>query len=601
MRRAAPAPAHPDAVVLQYAVHNHDGRWRLDIVVGDGFYAERRTHLESGRSYAFGEDQNGPWLKVGDGPGRIAEAPWRRETRTRAALFGMRFLRPEAAEEAFYMQGADTTWEYVYRPRGGHTLTLIVDEESGRVVSWDHLDAFGRLTICDDVRWTRRGGRDVPAEASCSAINGAGDTAVASWMQIEASRRDPVAPEWARADPARSGAPCVTRPIVMAMTSELSVALPVQSPGSEPVPFVLDSGAWHTTVDERVAERLGIVPTGEVPIYQEPPWLPSGTSWIGVADRMTVAGVHLDGARVLVMPGLSEAAGAGGLVGADFFRRFVVDVDTPQRTLRLVPHELFRRPRDSTAFFARGMSREMRIQGEVRGVDRGQLILDTGASINLVVSSPAMAAARPRHRGSSIGSWFGDETLSPDYVTDVDGLRLGPFDFPAMPAWGRDRERDRIGGGIGLLGMGTMRHLRMIFDFRNRTVYASAGPGYQALIRSGMTLEDADGGAGGALVSRVVPGSRAWGRGVRAGDVLLRVDGISVRGALDGREALAAHVGAQARLDFLRRDLPRRVVVALAGPAETVDPLRQGDGARAARGRVTCPQDERSAESGAHR
>ena len=149
---------------------------------------------------------------------------------------------------------------------------------------------------------------------------------------------------------------------------------------------------------------------------------------------------------------------------------------------------------------------------------------------------------------------------------------------------------------LGLIGMGTMRHLRMIFDFRNRTVYASAGPGYQALVRSGMTLEDADGELGGAFVSRVVPDSRAWSAGVRAGDVLLRVDGVTVRGALDGREAVAAHVGGHARLAFLRSERPRNVVVALRGPAETVDPLRLGYRRRSARTPVSCPADERTAE-----
>ena len=39
---------------------------------------------------------------------------------------------------------------------------------------------------------------------------------------------------------------------------------------------------------------LGVVPTGEVPYWMEPPWLPSGRVWVGVADHLEW-GVAVDG------------------------------------------------------------------------------------------------------------------------------------------------------------------------------------------------------------------------------------------------------------------------------------------------------------------
>jgi len=66
----------------------------------------------------------------------------------------------------------------------------------------------------------------------------------------------------------------------------------------------------------------------------------------------------------------------------------------------------------------------------------------------------------------------------------------------------------------------------------------------------------------------VVDAGRADFAGIRAGDVLLAVDDVAVRGALDARKALADHRG---RLGASTR----RVSVALRAPARTADPPRR--------------------------
>jgi hypothetical protein len=317
---------------------------------------------------------------------------------------------------------------------------------------------------------------------------------------------------------------------------------------------------------------MGVVPTGEVPIYIEPPWLPSASSWIGVADRITIEGIPIDGARVLVMDGLAAAAGTAGLLGADFFRRFVVDVDTPSRVVRLIPHDRYGPPADATPMFLHGtLGGSMMVTGEITGVARGPIILDTGASNRVVVHHPGMAAESPRHPGSSVGRWYGDMVQTPDYLTEIGGLALGPFSFPQMPAWGRDRERERLGGGIALVGMGTMRHMRMTFDVRNRTVYVSAGAGYQALARSGLELDDSP--DGGAYVTHVVPGSPAAARGIRTDDTLVGVDGVAVYDAPAARTLLAVHRGGPAHITLHRASVYRDVRLALHLPADTVNEL----------------------------
>ncbi len=571
LRRAMESGPSGDVLALEYSVEGHDGGWRWEVIVGDRLFAERRTKLSTQTSYAFGEDRHGPWFRVGDGPPREAPPEWRRLVRTRAALLRLAFLRPDDAEEAVYMPYDDERWEYVYRPSGGRTVTLLVDEESQRPIEWDVLDELGRLTACRDARWVVRHGRYVLGSTECRAINGDGDRAMRSAVRLAGAEAVAEAPHWARFAAAPEPRVCLAEATEIPIGDELRIDLPVEAGGAT-LPFALDSGAWHTYVDAEAARAMGVVPTGEVPIYIEPPWLPPGSSWIGVVDRMTVAGVPIDGARVLVMEDLAASGGTAGLLGADFFRRFVVDVDTPARTLRLVPHDRFEPDAESTAMFLHGtLGGSMRVTGEVLGVDRGALVLDTGAAVRVVVHSPRMAAVHPRHPGSEVGRFYGDMARSPDYAAEIAGLHLGPFAFPSMPAWGRDRDRERIGGGIGLVGMGTMRHLRMSFDARNRTVYVSAGPSYQALARAGVELEDDV--QGGAFVSHVVPHGAAWSGGIAVGDTIVAVDGVRVRDAAEGRALIAGHHGAAARFSVLRMDRRRQTTVALDLPSDTVNEL----------------------------
>ena len=578
--------------LLSYDVESHDGPWRFDIAFSRAFYAERRTRLDGKGAYAFGVDRFGAWLRVGDGPTRVADAAWAREAHTRSAIFRLDFLAPRARDEALYLPRKDEAWDYVFRPYGGHTLTFLVDSARGAPTGWDVLDEFGRLSVCEDVTWTTLRGRRVPEDARCFTLNGFGRTAsraISTHYHVRSVAFAQTPPDWARTDSGRARAPCIVEPVELPMDDELEVHVPVASPSGGSARFLLDSGAFHTYVDEEAAARLGVVPTGEVPLYTEPAWLPADTAWIGVLDRVTVAGVALDGVRVFVMDGLTESVGADGLLGSDFFRRFVVDVDTPTRTVRLWPHGEFDAPPEAAGFVMSSMQSTARITGVVSGVDRGSIALDTGAPVRLVVSSPRMAAVRPRRRGSDIGPSFGDMARSPDYLTNVDGLVLGPFAFPEMPAWGRDRELARLGEGIGLVGMGTMRHLRMMFDLRNRQLYASAGPSFDVLWRSGLELDDAD---TGAEVTLSLPGSRAFVRGVRAGDVLVGIEGVPVRDALRARQLLASHRGGSVRLMFLRRGYPRNIDVALDVPPDTSDTFRTAEEpARLPRDETGCTAD----------
>ena len=236
-----------------------------------------------------------------------------------------------------------------------------------------------------------------------------------------------------------------------------------------------------------------------------------------------------------------------GLAGLDLVGRFVAEVDGPGALVRLYPRDGFTPDAGAARIAIRRTRHEVIAPGAVEGVGAGSFVVDTGASVEAVVT--AMGLLRAHRRRGSADALLGplrDEASSPDYWTEVPGLALGPFRFPATPVVGRDRERERVGGGtLGLVGMGLLRHLRVAFDLRHASLWAVPGPSYRALLRAGLEVEDTP--EGDVLVTRVVPNGSAAVAGLRLEDQLLAGDGRPVRGGAAGvRVALAdEHVAAR--------------------------------------------------------
>src|SRR6266705_549992 len=125
-------------------------------------------------------------------------------------------------------------------------------------------------------------------------------------------------------------------------TEDKLVFLPVRVNGSRPLTFILDSGAPHSIVDSAAAVAMklrnisadrtrgvgrGTVPrqhmapidllVGTVPLHVQDPW---------VLDLGRAAGIrHVD-----------------GLVGADFFERYVVRIDPERQTITISEPVAFR-------------------------------------------------------------------------------------------------------------------------------------------------------------------------------------------------------------------------------------------------------------------
>ncbi|MBI2895894.1 MAG: aspartyl protease family protein [Deltaproteobacteria bacterium] len=567
------ARAADGLVLLAYSVEGGTGAWTREIVLGpDGrnrWFAERRTRRDEPATYAFGEDSAGAWLAVGPAPARSADDVWLAEARTDAALFGAGFLVPRRNDEAAFVGREEAGWELAFRPAGGGTLTFFVARRAGRPTELDVQDLWSRLVACDDVSWVRRASRVVPARMRCRTVNGSvqwgqgvaeGHRTVETRFRLERANVIGRPPIWARASPDRPPPVSLGDPVVVPIADPRRIYVDLEASTGASRSFILDSGASYTAMDEETARAFGVVPTGEAPLIFRPPWLPEHRSWIGVVDRMRAGGAVIDGARVLVMENMEGILDGAGLVGLDVFRRFVVEVDSPAAVLRLHAPERYRPPADAKRVSMLGSRRVVEVEGEVEEVARGRIIVDTGADVEVVVHDPAMAVRHRRRPGTDAFLSPRDTNRSPDYWTEVAGLRLGPFPFPATTAIGRDRERERLGDGIALVGMGLLRHLRLAFDCDRRRIWASPGPSYETLVRAGIELEDE---TGGPRVSRVVPGGSGEAAGVQRGDVLVDVDGAPAVSAIQALAAIGRRASPTSRLRIRRAGRERSVTLAL--------------------------------------
>lgn len=530
---------------LVYEQTGDSGAWTHEVVVSAERYAERRTAAD-GTRYAFGVDDRGAWLAVQDRPAVAVEGTWSWQAHTAASLAEVRFARPRAGDHREAMGRYPTGWEVAFRPEAGNTMMLRLDGAAALPFAVDTLDPWARVAGCSSLDWGRSYDGVVLEQAYCGSSNGGDrDHARPHRVRRRLRRVEPVegtVPSWAK-PLERIGRPAFTRSKPFPITDERRIEVPVRL-GDGPVRhLVLDTGAFHTTITEELARISGVVRTGEPPLFVNAPYIGEGDAWVGVADRIQVGDVVLHGPRVLVSDRLGNV---DGLLGRDFFRQVILDVDTPRRRVVMWNAERFQPTED----MERLRLRRGRARVEVQDVVAGEMLLDTGMPPNLVVHHWRMSFKHPRHRGEDAFLSMQDRLRSPEYHTDIKGLTLGSFSLPRMRAVGRDREREELGGGIGILGMGVMRHFRLAFDMRGGWLHVAPGATYHLLARLGLEIDE---GPLGPTIARIVRWSPAEEADVREGDVVLAIDGHPFEDVLELRAHLAHHPGPFARLMLSRR------------------------------------------------
>jgi hypothetical protein len=350
--------------------------------------------------------------------------------------------------------------------------------------------------------------------------------------------------------PARASSPHLYQPTTVAADAPVTIPfelvtrhimVKVKVNNSRPLSFVLDTGDKVGVIDMDVAKELGLKLEGQVRVGG------AGAETLA-ASRVTDGNWTLSGLEgfsqplALALPLGRLAARFGhdfdGIIGSDFIRQFVVEVDYQNRVLRIHDKEKF-------AYSGSGESIPIQLNGqgfplldgEVKPVGSdpitGKFVLDLGSSGSLVLMSPVVSEHHLLGNGlktiQAIGVG-GAGGQSNGQIGRVQSLQIGKFTLTnPLTLFSEDKSGAMATRAlVGNIGQLIASKFKVFLDYsHNRIVLEpnSSFPQPMDRLTSGMVLIS-DGQKHETIrVTDVLDKSPAAEAGVQKDDIIISVDG----------------------------------------------------------------------------
>ena len=305
--------------------------------------------------------------------------------------------------------------------------------------------------------------------------------------------------------------------------------------GSKPMTFIFDTGG-HSILTPQAAKALGIVAKGN---------LTSG----GGGDKLvesgvaTVKSIKVGNATITNQPVTTlefdppgtEGANEQGMVGYEFFARFITRFDYGNHTITFIDKKYFDPKTAGTPVPMRLYHQFPEILGSYDGVP-GRFGIDTGSRMPLLLNK-AWAAKNgfPKPGTPTIEAQTGWGVGGPSHSTVFRGgtLKLGDvtIDHPLTMV-----STDKGGAGAveafpNNVGGGILKRFAVTFDYDNSTMYLKPIPGAVADLdtfdKSGMWINAAP---EGFKIIEVTKDGPAQAAGLQKDDLITAIDGKPVGG-----------------------------------------------------------------------
>lgn len=241
------------------------------------------------------------------------------------------------------------------------------------------------------------------------------------------------------------------------------------------VDFILDTGAPVTVLleGERTA-ALGLDTSGARPLGDPAnPATPTGVIQPGF--RIDFGGVSFSGLTAVVVPAKTmpcperfAAIGFGGVIGADLFRRFVVEVDTARKVVRLHDPKSWRLPEGGTVVPIALQGRHPFVEAKLTLADGREIAsrmnVDTGSNGTLTLaagSPPALPMPRDGEvRRSCLVNGVREDRLGPPVTVTLGGVKV-PVEAPVYS----EALNPVDGTRTGTIGAGFFQGRRFYIDY----------------------------------------------------------------------------------------------------------------------------------------
>ena len=313
------------------------------------------------------------------------------------------------------------------------------------------------------------------------------------------------------------------------------IYLQVRVNDSRPLWFALDTGAYHSILNLPVVQALNLK-SGRAG---------TATGAGGQVQTVTLSGLTFDvgGAPLkdlniaaLPLASLENSTGRAmdGILGAEFFRRYVVEIDYVTKEISLYEPAAFQ-------YGGRGESLPLtfhdnhpyvraKIELPGRPSIEGEFVIDAGSNLPVILLPSFIEEHKLRDSLpptlKSYGRGVGGEVALP--VGRASALHLGGFRverpvtaFPPAGTFGRD-------GMAGNIGSAVLRRFKVIFDYSRRRMILEPNAHFADAFEhdmSGLQLVTEGPGFAAFSVNRVLENSPAEEAGIKKGDEIVSFDG----------------------------------------------------------------------------
>lgn len=467
---------------------------------------------------------------------------------------------PSAAEQAAIRRRALLTFDDALQGAGGARVTLgptetldgrtvralhisfgdadgydlLIDPGTGELVAQRQLEDQ-RVTLVRYADWRNVEGVLMPFRETRRTADDALEQAL-TFNRIDLNPRLPHS-TWPKPAPVRiysfdAGA-TRTEPLAFDFYLGSRIYIPATVNG-QTTHVLLDSGAETTVIDKAWADRMGITPSAAVVAVgtggRQEAQLASGvTIRIGALELKNITVAIIDLSAVEKMIGRPLPV----VLGKEVFNELVVDLDFEGRTIAFHDPQAFQAPADAVetpAIVANGIRS---VPVSVEGKPPVQFDFDIGNGGPLIVYSAYWKAggllADGRARSKTLSGAVGG--LREQQVATIRGLTFGGVTFSDIPTVftedrGESAESNRTLGNIGLP---ILARFHIYADFSHDRLFllptaAVADPFPRDL--TGLKILP---GAEKAEVLMVAPGSPAEAAGMKAGEVVVAIDGAPLK------------------------------------------------------------------------